>query len=268
MNINIERAINFVFEDPRWKEKTITGTLLVLISTVLSVVLIGVIGFLIVTGWCVRLLQNVRDGHAHPLPEWDQWGDDLVRGFKLVVVTLVWALPALIFAIPTAIGSAIAADGSDVAAAMGSTIIFCATCLISLYSLAVTVLMPGFTIAFARDEQISSGLAVREIWDWTVANIGPVVLVTIIYLAASAILPLLGFLSGLILLCVGWIVTIPLAVLAIYVVQYHLYGQLARLYPMGSTIRAYDDVPPSAPSSEPAVEPPAEPPAAPTTTEL
>ena len=32
----------------------------------------------------MRLLQNVRDGETYPMPEWDQWGEDLTRGFKLV----------------------------------------------------------------------------------------------------------------------------------------------------------------------------------------
>ena len=98
--MDIGRALTYFSEDERWVEKTAIGTGLLLISSLLLVALIGVLGYFILFGYLVRLLQNVRDD-VHPvLPEWDRWGDDLVRGVKLVCVYVVWALPILLVSVP------------------------------------------------------------------------------------------------------------------------------------------------------------------------
>jgi hypothetical protein len=230
--MEISKSISFITEDPRWQQKLLTGTGVLVAATVLSPILIGLIGFVIAVGYSVRLMQNVRDGDPMPLPEWDQWGEDLARGFKLTVVTLVWIAPLLILAIPSGIGSALAGSRSDAAVTMGVMLSICGGCLSFLYSLFVFVMMPGFSIAFAEDERINSGLQFRKIWDWTRANSGQVVVVTLIYIAASIALSLLGAVIGVLLCIIGLLVTVPLASLLIYLIQYHLYGQLAYSFPM------------------------------------
>lgn len=243
------KALTFIMEDPRWQQKIAIGTGLVIVSSVLSVVLIGVLGFLILMGYCVRLLQNVRDGQPYPLPEWDQWGDDLVRGLKLFVVMLVWSLPALVLTIPTVIGSTLLDPGSgDAAEFVGSVLLICGSCLVFLYALFLAVATPGFTIAFARDEQISSGLQFRQIWDWTQDHLGQVVIVAVIAMVAGFVIGLVGAIAGALLCLIGLIVTVPLASLVTYLYIYHLYGQLAYAYPMGGG--RYEPLTPVTPPSE------------------
>ena len=65
--MDIAKAITFITEDPRWKEKMGMGMVVVVASAILSIVLVGILGFAIVTGYSIRLLQNVRDGQ--PLPD-------------------------------------------------------------------------------------------------------------------------------------------------------------------------------------------------------
>jgi len=209
------------------------GTGIIIGSFLLSFVLIGMLGFLIVFGYTVRLLQNVRDGQPYPLPEWDQLGDDLARGFKLFVVTLVWAIPLILFSIPSGIGNALIGSRSEAAQVMGAMLSIFGTCLSMIFGLALNVLLPGITIAFARDEQIRSGLQFREIWDWTVANIGQVIVVALVYIAASLVIGLGSTVVGLLRCFIGVFVTLPLGLLVTYLFQYHLYGQLAYAYPMG-----------------------------------
>jgi hypothetical protein len=233
-SMDIGKALTYMTEDPRWKEKLAIGTGVVILSTILSVVLIGVVGYLIVMGYMVRLLQNVRDGHAYPMPEWDQWGDDLVRGLKLVVVIIVWSLPAILFSIPVSLGGALA-DGRGAGAFIGTTILFGGMCLLILYGLFLAVAQASFTIAYARDEQIGSGLQVREIWDWTLANIGQLIIVALAYIVVSIGVSLVGSIVGTLLCIIGLIVTLPLAQLIVYLFQFHLYGQLAAAYPFDST---------------------------------
>ncbi len=259
------KALTFFQEDEHWQEKVAIGVGVFLLSTLLGFALIGIIGYLIVTGYSLRLMENVRRGDPRPLPEWDQWGEDLVRGFKLAVVTFVWALPAILLSIPLAIGSAMADGGSGAGEFFGVSIILCGTCLLILYAFFVTVAQPGFTLAFMRDERISSGLEFTAVWRWVRAHLGETIIVALVIVLFSLLIMIAASVVGVILCIVGLLVTLPLAGFAIYIFQYHLYGQLGRMEPAvegaaGARMlpAVFSDVAPAAPA-EPA--PPAAPPA-------
>ena len=241
--MDIGRALTFFTEDERWIEKTAIGTGVILLSTLLSVVLVGVVGFFIVMGYSVRLLQNVRDGVNPILPEWDQWSDDLGRGFKLFVVQFVWALPIILIIVPVVIVSIVVgnAGGSD-AEGFAMLLALCATCVSFIVGIAYTLIQPAVTIFFAENEQISDGLQIARIWDWTRAHIGEVVIVTIVYLVGSMIIATIGSIAGVILCGIGLLVTIPLAQLIIYYLHFHLYGQLAPAVAGGSSSMGMDDL--------------------------
>ena len=253
--MDIGRALTYFTDDERWVEKTAIGTGLLLVSTLLSILAIGVLGYFILFGYLVRLVQNVRDD-AHPvLPEWDQWGDDLVRGVKLACVYVVWALPIILIFVPAFFISVIVAESSPYdpnypGGSIASIIFSCASCLAFLLGIAYAVFQPGFTIAFARNETISDGLQVSDIWDWTRQNIGNVVIVAILSVIASLILTTIGSIVGVILCIIGMVVTVPLSQLVIYYVQGHMYGQLARLAESGAASGPFDSMPPDAPSED------------------
>lgn len=232
--MDIGKALTFITEDERYLEKLGIGVALLLISAVASIAFVGVLGSFILMGYGLRLLKNVRDGVEKPLPEWDQWGDDLARGFKLVVVGFVWALPIIVLAVPLAIGAGIADSGGDTAQVFGSLILFGASCLMALYGVFVAVMTPGYTIAFAKDETIRSGLQITEISRWTLKNIGQVVIAGLVGWAAGAVFGIVGMISGMLLCVIGLVVTLPLAGLVTTLFQHHLFGQLAREFPMDS----------------------------------
>jgi cytochrome b561 len=230
--MDIAKSFTFLTEDERWLEKLGIGIAILLISGVSSVVLIGIVGFFILTGYSIRLLQNVRDGKEKPLPEWDQWAEDMGRGFKFAVAALIWALPIVVFVVPIVIGGSLTDNPGQGAQNFGALILICSGCVMVLYSIFLALMSPGFTIAFAQKETISSALQITPIWRWTQANLGQVVVAVLAYVVASFIIPLVGIVAGLILCVIGLIVTLPLATLATMLVQHHLYGQLAREYPM------------------------------------
>lgn len=233
--MDIGRALTFFTEDERWIEKTAIGTGVLLLSFLLSFVLVGVVGFVIVMGYSVRLLQNVRDGAQPVLPEWDQWGADLGRGFKLIVVQLVWALPIVLIIVPVIIVSALVGNAGGDAEGFAVLLALCATCISFVVAIAYTLIQPAVTIFFAENEQISDGLQIARIWDWTRSHMGEVVIVTIVYLVGGMIIGTLGSIAGVILCGVGLLVTLPLAQLVIYYLQFHLYGQLAPALARGSS---------------------------------
>lgn len=264
--MDIGRALTYFTEEERWIEKTTIGTLVLLVSILLSSVLVGVVGFFILTGYGLRLMGNVQSGARSVLPEWDQWADDLARGFKMFVVTFVWTLPVLVMTLPTIFGAVLLDTGDEGAALFGLVLLLCGSCLSLIYALFVALVQPGFTISFARDERIRSGLAFTEIWQFTRKNIGDVAVVAIVYVVGSLILSTVAFLVGLVACGIGLIVTIPLGTLVTAYFQYHLYGQLpadgfARWQPATATydsgVYASNDTPsaptpstaPAAPSS-------------------
>ena len=233
--MDIGRALTFFTEDERWIEKTAIGTGVLLLSTLLSFVLVGIVGFLIVMGYSVRLLQNVRDGVNPVLPEWDRWGDDLSRGFKLFVVQFIWALPIILIIVPITLVSVLVGNsgGSD-AEGFAVLLALCATCISFVVAIFYMIIQPAITIFFAENEEISAGLQIGRIWDWTRSHIGEVMIVTIVYIVGSMIIGTVGSIAGVILCGIGLLVTIPLAQLVIYYLQFHLYGQLAPALAGGS----------------------------------
>lgn len=226
--MDIGRALTFFTEDERWIEKTAIGTGVILLSSLLSIVLVGLVGFMIVMGYSVRLLQNVRDGVTPVLPEWDQWGEDLSRGFKLFVVQFVWALPIILIIAPITIVSVLVGNaGGSEAEGFAVLLAMCATCISFIVAIFYMLIQPAVTIFFAENEEISDGLQIARIWDWTRAHIGEVVIVTIVYIVGSMIIGTVGTIAGFILCGVGLVATLPLAQLVIYYLQFHLFGQLA-----------------------------------------
>jgi hypothetical protein len=257
--IDYGKAFSFFTEDDHWLEKLGIGVGVYLASFLAALLVALIPSFIfylilpwtaasnlaswlavslstiLIAGYGLRLLRNVRDGNPRPLPEWNDWGNDLVRGFKLVVLGAIWALPGLIFSIPMGIGTAMTSASSDSASFFGSLLLLCGSCLALIYWLFVAVMTPGYTLAFLRDEQIQSGLRFDLIFAWTRRNLGPVVTVAIVSVLATIVIFFLGVIAGPILLCVGWIITLPLAVLLPMLIQYHLYGQLGREFPIEET---------------------------------
>jgi hypothetical protein len=226
--MDVGKSITFLWEDDRWLEKLGIGVGVLIISFILMPILVGFLGVFIVLGYSVRLLQNVRNGMDKPLPDWDQWSDDLLRGLKLTVIVFIWGLPMILFVVPASIGGVLA-DQGDAGAVIGVPLIFCGACLTALYGLFLVVAQPAITIAFAGGgETINSGLRLSAIWQWTSRYIGPVLIVTIVVLAVNFVITLLGSIVGVILCIVGLAVTVPLSILVILLIQHHLYGQLAR----------------------------------------
>jgi hypothetical protein len=257
--MDIAKSFTFVTEDERWLEKLGIGVGLVLVSSILTPILIGILGFFILVGYCVRLVQNVRDGVPNPLPEWNRWGDDLVSGLKLAVAMFIYALPIFLFTVPMTVGAALTDQGRRGGVeAVGWPLMLCGICLVTLYSIAFTLFQPGITVAFARDESLRSALQISDIWAWTRRNLSGVLVVTVVYIIASIVIGLAGAIVGVILCLVGLIVTIPLATLYTYLVQSHLYGQLARHDPdvvLPRTTPVMPDVPPVVPPGVEPVEP-------------
>jgi hypothetical protein len=250
--VDIGKSFGYIFNDPRWLTKVLIGILVLLISFLLAPILVGFLGFFIVSGYALEVLQNVRRDDALPLPEWrDRWGEWLVLGLKLAVVEFVWALPAIILNVPTAFANSMVRQGGD-AASIGGIMAFCFGCLAFLWYIVVALATPAIYVKMAETEEIVSGFRFGEILEFTRDNIGDVIVATLLIVVVGFIAFLVGGIVGALLCIIGLAITLPAATLYTTLFQVHLYGQIGRK-------------PTAQPSQLPAVVPPPVPPAPPAT---
>ncbi len=260
--MNIGKSFSFVFEDPRWVTKVGIGTLVLILSSLLSPILIGILGYFIVAGYALEVLRNVRNGELYPMPEWrDRWGEWLVLGVKAAVALFVWSLPAILVSIPMAFGFALL-DTNDASALIG-LLAACFSCLLFLWIVVVLLATPVIYIRLAETEDLSSAFRFGDILSFTREHIGAVIVATIMYVVASLVVSLVASIVGLILCIVGLFVTLPAAQFITMLIQSHLYAQIgleSKSWETSIVPEDYIPEPPAAPSVyDPPVELPVEP---------
>src|SRR5213595_2417929 len=115
--MDIGKAFSYVFEDEQWISKVLLGGVILLIP---------IVGWIAVSGYMVKVAQNVAQGNPRPLPEWSEFGDHFMRGLHGIVIQIVYQLPTIIlyilfFCVLAAAGGAAGSDrGSNGAGAIGA----------------------------------------------------------------------------------------------------------------------------------------------------
>ncbi len=232
--MDIGKSFTFMFQDPEWVRKLAIGTVVALVGLVLSPIIIGLIPLLMLAGYSLDVTRNVINGQANPLPEWDNWGELLVRGVKLAVVFIIWALPLIIAWVPIGIGAAFMngannganAGNTGALAAFGTMFQLCGTCLAILWGLVIALFTPALYARLATTDRIGACFDFAALWEYTRNNLTNVIIAILVTWLAGLIASI-GSMLGLIVLCIGVLVTVPFAVLWQALVQAHLYGQVA-----------------------------------------
>lgn len=221
------KAFTFMFEDPDWLRKLGIGTVVALIGAIFAPVLLGLVPLLMLAGYMLDVVRNVMDGRQRPLPEWEDWGGLLARGFKLTAAFFVWILPIVLVSIPMAIGSSLAdqPSASGGMEAIGIMLLICGSCLILVWSLFVALISPAVYARLAATNRFTSAFELGKLWSFTRDNIGHVIIAILLTWLAGLIASLIAPI-GLIALFIGVIITAPFATLWSYLVQSHLFGQI------------------------------------------
>lgn len=229
--MNFTRAFKYVFEDKDWLSKVGIG-LLIMIVPVLNLAWIG---------YQVQIIRNVRKNEAVVLPTWDDLGKKFMDGLMIVLAGMVYALPIILVALlplTFLLVPALASSDQDLFSALmaGSTfVVFCLSCGIILYALALSVLTPIMQIHFAEAGTFASCFKVREFFAVLRKHASTFLTLWLVSLGiAIAVSMATSFVTGFI----GWVpllgqllaVIIGLAGSA-YTVYFssHLYGQFAAL---------------------------------------
>ena len=214
--MDIGKSISFVFEDKKWIEKVLIGGLIMLLTVVFSwTIIVGVIGGALLLGYMVALVRNVRKHEEYPLPAWDEWGEKIVSGIKLMVIYFVWSIPLLIVSLPFFVLMGVAGNNDS---GFAGFLALCFSCLSIIYAVVLFLAAPAITIRFSETEEISSGFQFAEILAFTRDHIGDIIIAMIVIWLVQLVANIIGS-----LLCfVGLFFTGIWALM----VQGHLYGQI------------------------------------------
>ncbi len=206
--MDIGKAFTYVFDDEEWITKVLIGGIVAAIP-ILNLVAVG---------YGLRVLRNTAHGEERPLPKWDDWGGDFVRGLMIALAGIIYALPAILLGILGTIVSVITSNSYGDPSGVGVICLVGIQCLGVLWGILVALWLPAATIHYTESEDFGAFFHLAEIWTLISNNLsayGMAILTTII---ASIIGGL-----GLIVCIIGMIFTSFYGTL----VTMHAYGQVA-----------------------------------------
>jgi hypothetical protein len=205
--INITETLFRPFQDSRWLQKLLLGGLIALIP---------LLGALINQGYTWLYCRRVISRNF-ALPEWDDWGEMLSRGFGVFVIGLVYAIVPLIagLALGLAGGGVTALTRSPSAAA---TALF-GSCLVPLLVVLVLSLFcfffyPMSLTRYAGTGDFGAAFEFGRIWDVISANFTEYLLCYLAVFVAAILIFMASSLVSFVLLlipCLGWIALVLLS---------------------------------------------------------
>jgi len=214
--MDIGKSISFVFEDKKWIEKVLIGGLITLLTVVFSwTIIVGVIGGALLLGYMVQLVRNVRKHDEFPLTAWDEWGEKIMSGIKLMVVFFIWSIPLLIVSLPFFILIGVAGNNES---GFAGFLALCFSCLSIIYAVVLFLAAPAITIRFSETEKISSGFEFAEILGFTRDHIGDIIIAMIVLWLVQLVASFIGSILCFVGLAFTGVWTM--------MVQGHLYGQI------------------------------------------
>ncbi len=224
--MDVGKSIGYVFEDKKWTNKLLIGML---------VSIVPIINFALL-GWVIDIMKNVSQRQTEPLPEWSNFGEKFVKGLILFVVSLIYSIPMLIVSCPAMflpfMRGDLSRNGQQAATGMfvGTTLLL--TCIVGIYALLLSFLMPAIYLNFSRKGNFGACFQLGEIWRIMSKNLGDYIvawlIIIVVGIAASFIISIVGGVLAFIPCC-GWILAwILFGVTTVWILAVfgHLFGQI------------------------------------------
>lgn len=214
--MNFSKAFTYVFEDPDWIKKIIIMGLIILIP---------VLGQIVLVGWMVDIIRKMIRQEPVTLPSL-AFGDQLGDGFKMVVISLVYAAPIIVLSIIQGIISAVAggmsSDGSmaEAGGALIAIVSLCFGLIYFLYGIVLAFVMPIVYGRYAEIGTIGAGLQFGEVINMAKKVVSPLLITIVGNIAASFVASLGSIACG-----IGVLATTSYAM----AVMAHFYGQVYNL---------------------------------------
>jgi hypothetical protein len=237
--MDIGKSFSYVFDDKDWLKKIAIGGILSIIP---------IVNF-IPMGYSLRVIKNVSERKLSPLPEWDDWSEDFLKGLLLTVALFIYAIPSMVLGGFMGIVSAIVENGGG-AEGLASVCLPAAGCLNGLWGLVLAIVVPAAMIQYATEGKFSTFFRFGEMFRLIGSNLGNYIVALLLTVVAAIVAGIVGFIICLVgLIFTGFWSTL---------VTSHLYGQVkADTMPAGPAAPAapanvsYGDLTlPSQPSAE------------------
>jgi hypothetical protein len=189
--MDVTRSFKYVFEDKDWIKK-------VLIGGVLNI--IPVIGQAFMWGYGLRQLKNVTEGRELPLPEWDDWGGDLMRGIMVFLGYLVYAIPIIILAIFSGIFGGLGTSAALAAARAGRVggagiwgVCVCGISIIEfIYGIALALWLPAALLNYVNVGSFMGFFKFADIWAMIKNNMKNYITVVVMWIVAAIVASIVG----------------------------------------------------------------------------
>jgi hypothetical protein len=213
--MDIGKSFTFVFEDEAWLTKILIMAAILFLGVFFSWLLLipAIVAAALINGYMVEIIRNVLRGQLEELPEWDNWGDLMIDGLKVIVIQLVYALPAIILGLCLSIAMTAAGNNGEGLVVFLSVVM---SCLILLWAIVVSILLPAATAVFAATNDLGAAFRFGEVFALVRDNLSTYLITFIMSWVASFIGGLGSIVCG-----VGAFITGPYG----YMVTGHLYGQ-------------------------------------------
>ncbi len=213
--MDIGKAFTFVFEDDQWIAKILLAGAILLLGIAFSWLLLIplLLAFALLAGYGVEILRRVTQGELDGLPEWDNWGDLIADGLKVIVIGFVYWLPIIIVSICLGIPIGAFAEDAQVLSSLFSLLL---SGLTLLWAIAVSVVFPASVAFYVANEDLGAAFRFGEVFAFVRDNLATYLITFLMSWVASVIGNLGSFVCG-----VGWLVTLPYSLM----VTGHLYGQ-------------------------------------------
>jgi hypothetical protein len=213
--MDIGKSFTFVFEDDAWLTKILMAAAIIFLGVFFSWLLLipAILAAALINGYMVEIIRKVIGGNLDDLPDWDNWGELIVDGLKVIIIQLVYALPAIILGVCLTIPMAAVSDNAE---GFGVFLAVVLSCLLMIWAIVVSIVLPAATAVFAATNDLAAAFRFGDVFALVRDNLSTYLITFIMSWVASFIGGLGGIVCG-----VGAFLTAPYG----YMVTGHLYGQ-------------------------------------------
>ena len=213
--MDIGKSFTFVFEDDAWITKILIAAVILFLGTfflwLFFIPLILAVALL--NGYMVEIIRQVVGSKVDGLPEWDNWGDLIADGLKVLVIQIVYALPIIVLSCCLIVPIVIGAENSE---ALGVVLGVVLGCFMVLWAIALSVVLPAATAVFAATGDLAAAFRFGEVFALVRDNLSTYLITLVMSWVASFVGGLGGAVCGL-----GTFLTAPYGTM----VTGHLYAQ-------------------------------------------
>jgi len=203
------KAFTYAFDDPDWLKKIgIAGLIMI----------IPIIGWLAVAGWALEVTRRIIRHEPQLLPEWNNFGDFLMKGLMMWIIGLVYALPIILLSLCIQVGLALVLknSGSGGATSAMTILSICVSIFSVVYGLLMAFVVPAAYANYVVKGQLGAAFRFGEVFG--LVRSAPTAYLMV--LLGSIVAGFIGSL-GAIACVIGMLFTYAYAML----IQAHLWGQ-------------------------------------------